>query len=770
VDMVRFGRLALAALALALAGCADTSFAPGLKVSLPGEVSVQQGGSVEVKATVEPTGGFQGEVKVSLEGAPAGVSLSPTSFQVKGAVKAQQALTLSVAEEVPPSTYDLQVRFSNPSIGERKAGMRLTVLPRPDFDLSLSPGSLEVRAGESGKVRLTLTPRNGFRGVVDLSLENAPPGVSLSPASVSVEGAGPVGQDLTLSVGEGVPPGTYALRVKAASGRLSKAADLTLSVLPRPDLSLDVSPRSAGVVQGQSLTLTLSFTSQSGFQGQVGLEMTEGGKAPTWLSFSPTSVALDVPKGGERSLTLNLQVSPNAPTGTHALKLRAVHKDGAAERDLTLTVSPPPDFTISLDPTSLTVQQGGSGTAQLTLTPRNGFAGTVSLALERPDGTAPSGITLSPTSVSVSGTSPVVRTLYVGVGTSVPTGSHHLRLKATSGSLTREVYLELLVAAPPTFGFAVDPASLTLAPGGSGQVSVAIAPQNGFSGTVTLSLVTEGGQAFTLASLSPSSFSVSGSEPVVRSVTVSASQNAPAGQYALKVRASGGGVVKEAPFTLTITPPPSFTLGVNPSSISGRPGETKTVTLAVSSHYGFSGRVNLSLVDGSGNAAAGFTLSPTSVDVAANALTLTDLAVSIGSGVAPGTYSLQVKGTSADGSVVKTAPLTVTVSPPPSFTLSVSPASLSVAAGETATFSVAVAPQNGFAGTVFLQLLDASGSAVPWASLSPSRVEVPGGEDPVVQQITLAVADGTPAGTYDLILRAESGSITRTKAITVVVQ
>jgi len=36
--------------------------------------------------------------------------------------------------------------------------------------------------------------------------------------------------------------------------------------------------------------------------------------------------------------------------------------------------------------------------------------------------------------------------------------------------------------------------------------------------------------------------------------------------------------------------------------------------------------------------------------------------------------------------------------------------------------------------------------------------------------VQLTVADGTAAGTYDLTLRATSGSITRTKAITVAVQ
>jgi len=111
---------------------------------------------------------------------------------------------------------------------------------------------------------------------------------------------------------------------------------------------------------------------------------------------------------------------------------------------------PPPDFTISLNPTSLTVQQGGSGTTQLTLTPQNGFTGMVALTLEQQDGTAaPSGITLSPASVTVSGSSPVTQALTLSVGGSVATGTYNLRVKATSGSLVKTANITVTVDVQP---------------------------------------------------------------------------------------------------------------------------------------------------------------------------------------------------------------------------------------------------------------------------------------------------------------------------------
>ena len=106
--------------------------------------------------------------------------------------------------------------------------------------------------------------------------------------------------------------------------------------------------------------------------------------------------------------------------------------------------SRPPDFTISLNPTSLTVQQGSSGTTRLTITPQNGFTGTVNLELVG----APSGVTLSPTSVNVTGSSPVSRDLTVRVDSTVNAGDYNLQIKATSGNLNKTAPLSLKVTGP----------------------------------------------------------------------------------------------------------------------------------------------------------------------------------------------------------------------------------------------------------------------------------------------------------------------------------
>jgi hypothetical protein len=55
------------------------------------------------------------------------------------------------------------------------------------FDLGVDPPELSVGQGRQGTFRAVLTPYGGFRGRVDFTLEGAPPGVELDPATASVE-------------------------------------------------------------------------------------------------------------------------------------------------------------------------------------------------------------------------------------------------------------------------------------------------------------------------------------------------------------------------------------------------------------------------------------------------------------------------------------------------------------------------------------------------------------------------------------------------------
>jgi uncharacterized membrane protein len=96
------------------------------------------------------------------------------------------------------------------------------------------------------------------------------------------------------------------------------------------------------------------------------------------------------------SQNLTVNVAASVAPNTYNLQLRATSGSLTKTANLSLTVTAAPDFTLSLNPTSLTVQQGSSGTTTLTITPQNGFTGTVALSLVDGSGNPVPGITLPP--------------------------------------------------------------------------------------------------------------------------------------------------------------------------------------------------------------------------------------------------------------------------------------------------------------------------------------------------------------------------------------
>jgi len=230
------------------------------------------------------------------------------------------------------------------------------------------------------------------------------------------------------------------------------------------------------------------------------------------------------------------------PNDYTALLQVSDRKGVTAQKSALVRVRAKKDFTISLNPTSLTVQQGGSGTTTLTITPQNGFTGAVGLSLVG----APSGVTLSPANVTVSGSSPVNQTLTVNVGSGVAPGTYNLQVRATSGSLTKTASLSLTVTVPATdFSMVLESNTLTLAPGGTAYVRLSV---TGSGGTLSLSLVDSNNNPFSYASLSPTTTPI----PSAPMLELSASPSLAPGTYPLKVQGTSNGVTKEAPLTLEV--------------------------------------------------------------------------------------------------------------------------------------------------------------------------------------------------------------------------
>jgi len=156
---------------------------------------------------------------------------------------------------------------------------------------------------------------------------------------------------------------------------------------------------------------------------------------------------------------------------------------------------PVPDFSISRNPTSLALTQGGSGTSAIAVTALNGFTGSVALTVTG----CPAGATcsLSPTSVTPTANS----TLTVSTTAGTTTGTFTLTVTGTSGSLVHSTTVSLTVnPAAGDFTIAASPSLLNVNRSSTGRYTVTI---GAVSGGAPVNLSVSGLPSRTSASFSP---------------------------------------------------------------------------------------------------------------------------------------------------------------------------------------------------------------------------------------------------------------------------
>ncbi|MFL6164426.1 MAG: hypothetical protein ACJ74U_19700 [Jatrophihabitantaceae bacterium] len=146
-----------------------------------------------------------------------------------------------------------------------------------------------------------------------------------------------------------------------------------------------------------------------------------------------------------------------------------------------------PGLTLQVAPASQTVTRGQSVTYTVSVTPTNGFTGTVALT----SAGLPAGASgaFSPTSLAISTTSAATSTLTVAASSTATLGSSSFTITGTSGKVDGSVSATLSVSAALTSSLALSatPSTVTMAPGATAVYTVALTRQN-FTDPVTLAV------------------------------------------------------------------------------------------------------------------------------------------------------------------------------------------------------------------------------------------------------------------------------------------
>lgn len=244
---------------------------------------------------------------------------------------------------------------------------------------------------------------------------------------------------------------------------------------PTGSIQIAASPASLSVQQGTSATVSLTLTRGGSFAGVVTVAV-EG--LPTGLGATSVPATLT---GTTTSATVTVTASASVAPATYTATVRATATGvGDATTTFAVVVTATPNVTLSVAPSALTVAQGATGAATVTLT-RTNFTGTVALTLDAP----PAGISASFTPASATGTT---SDMLVTVAPGTAAGNYTLTIKGTgTGIGDRTTTLALTVPPPPmSIAIAVAPAAASVAQGGTGEAMVTITRTN-FAGAVALS-------------------------------------------------------------------------------------------------------------------------------------------------------------------------------------------------------------------------------------------------------------------------------------------
>ena len=427
--------------------------APDFSVAVsPSSQTISQGSNTTYTATISPNNGFAGNVSLNVTGLPAGATavFNPPSITGSGS----STMTVSTTSTAAIGTYPLTVTATSGTLSHA-AATSLTIIqagtsPVINFNSGFTQTGMQFNGHTKlNGSRLQLTDATATNEVAS-AFWNTPVSVSGFTSDFSFQLTNPNADGFTFAIqgnsaaaiglggnnlGYGTMPKSVAVKfdVHDNAGEGNNSTGLYLNgatpTVPATTLGGGVNLHSGDIFQthvaydGSRLTMTITDTA-----------IPSETFTTSWLVDIPTAVG-----------AATAFVGFTAGTGGST----AIQEIATWTYTPTSTTSNP-DFSVAVTPSSQSTTQGGSTTYTASITPSNGFAGTVSLNVSG----LPTGATGSfvPTSVTGSGSS----TLTVTTTSTTATGTYPLTVAATTGTLTHSASMSLVIttgsSTPINFG------------------------------------------------------------------------------------------------------------------------------------------------------------------------------------------------------------------------------------------------------------------------------------------------------------------------------
>jgi len=254
--------------------------------------------------------------------------------------------------------------------------------------------------------------------------------------------------------------------------------------------------------------------------------------------------------------------------------------------------------------------------------------------------------------------------------------------------------------------------------------------------------------------------------PATPMLTITTTAQVQPGSYPIEIYSSGTTRSHRDYVILVIRAQGDFSISASPTSLSIDQGDSDTSTITVTSTNPFASPTSLawSWVGTAPSAGVTPSLSPTTVTPTSGGYKTSTLTIATTSAATKGTFTLMVTGTCYH--LLHNVNITLTITSAADFSMTASPTSLSIVAGQAGTSTITIASTGGFSSAVFLSF--------SWVGTSPTGVTpslsaysvTPPSDSTVTSTLTIATSSSTAPGSYVVRITGVSGVLTHSVDVT----
>ena len=398
----------------ASSGIITTTSATVSSSSTSPDAPVTVTGTVTASSGAPPTGSASFLVPENESGTLEDVPIVPPVTLVAGSGNSSTFSTTFNRNSLPQGTDQITVQYQGNAPDDPSTAVVTISNPLADFSLIASTAIIPVAANSSASTTINLASVNTFAGAVNLTCAVPTGWTCAIPASEMLASAGSAAATLIVTAPGNASLGSSNVLITGqdSTGEYLHTLGLVAQVVPvtvnvPPSFALSNSGNitvTAGATTGN--TSTVSVSPSNGFTGTVNLTCSV--MAPSGASSAVTcTVPASVDVTGATAVTATLTAASTSSTTAGAYLITVTGTSAGITQTATVNVTvsaPQPSYALT-NGAGISVSPGATtgNTSIITVTPSNGFTGTVVLAcaFTTNASTDPATCSLSPASVDI---------------------------------------------------------------------------------------------------------------------------------------------------------------------------------------------------------------------------------------------------------------------------------------------------------------------------------------------------------------------------------